>query len=352
MRLRRHTLHPFFLCGSMRVSLLIPCHNEETLIRLSIASWLSQTRPPDEIIVVDDSSTDGTPAILAEFADRVTVVRTPSNLGNKSYAQEFGLRFVTGEMFITTDADTVLAPDFVERIEKDFVDPETAAVGGYVKSLQYNWLTMHRAFEYAVGQNFHKLAQSYLEFMFVIPGAAGAFRTEIFKRYLLFDHDTITEDLDFTYKLHKLGFKIVYDRHAVVYTQDPISLRGYITQMRRWLGGGWQNLLKHHDIALRPVQALELSLMYVEGFAFSVLTFLVPLLNLRFALLFALPYFLMTFVFSVYAAVRERRKDLLLAAFPHMLLLYINSYLFLEQFVVEVVFKRKHLAWLTPERTV
>lgn len=334
----------------MRVSMLIPCHNEQALIRQSVASWLSQTRPPDEIIVVDDSSTDATPQILAEYEGKITVVRTPQNLGNKSYAQQFGLQYVTGDVFVTTDADTVLAPDFVERIAKDFEDPMVAAVGGYVKSRKHNWLTLHRAFEYAVGQNFHKLAQSFLGFMFVIPGAAGAFRTHVFKHCLSFDHDTITEDLDFTYKLHKLGFKIFYDRGAVVYTQDPGTLRGYITQMRRWLGGGWQNLLKHSDIALRPVQALELSLMYIEGFAFSFLIFLVPLINLRFAMLFAIPYFLMTVVFTVFAAWKERRKDLMLAAFPHMFLLYVNSYLFLEQFFLEVILKKRHLAWLTPER--
>ncbi len=334
----------------MTISLLIPCHNEERAIRKSILSWLRQTRPADQIVVVDDSSTDRTPEILKEFEQYITIIRTPQNLGNKSYAQEYGLQFITGEVFISTDADTLLKEDFIELIEKDFDDPKVAAVGGYVKSLKNNWLTRHRAFEYAIGQNFHKVAQSYINFIPVIPGAAGAFRTEIFKRFLTFDHDTITEDLDFTYKLHKKKFRIHYDRQAIVYTQDPATLHCYINQMRRWFGGGWQNLMKHYAIAMHPVAALELSLMYIEGIAFAMLMFLVPLINIRSAVVLLFFYFIVVFCLSVFASIKERRLDLLTASVPYILILYITTYLFLEQFIVEVVLRKKNLMWFSPQR--
>lgn len=334
----------------MKISLLIPCYNEERSIRTSILSWLNQTRVPDEIIVVDDASTDGTAAILEEFAEQITVVRVKKNLGNKSFAQEFGLQFVHGDAFIVTDADTILKENFVERIEADFADPEIAAVGGYLKSLRYNWITRYRAFEYSIGQNFHKLAQSYMNFVFVIPGAAGAFRTDVFRRHLTFDHDTIAEDLDCTYKLHKLGYKILYDREAIAFTQDPSTLSSYINQMRRWCGGGWQNLLKHADILLRPTQALELSLMYIEGIVFSCLLLIVPLVNIRLTLLFAVPYFLFALLLCAIAAIKEKRADLLLAAFSHVILVYVNAYVFMEQFIKEFVFRKKNLVWFTPER--
>ena len=330
--------------------MLVPCYNEEKSLKKAIESWVTQTRAPDEIIVVDDSSSDKTPEILKEFEGKIRIVRTPKNLGNKSHAQEYGLQFVTGEIFVCTDADTILAPDFVERMEKDFEDPEVAAVGGYIKSLQYNWLTRNRAFEYSVCQNIHKLAQSQLNFMFVIPGAAGAFRTEIFRKYLSFDHDTLTEDLDFTYKMHKFGLKILYDLDAVVYTQDPVTLGSYINQIRRWFAGGWQNVLKHYKIALRPTQALELSLMYIEGLVFSLLIFLVPLINIRFVFAFTLPYFILLSVFAIFTAIKERRWDLLLAPFPHMFLAYVSAYVLLEQFVKEIILRRKHLLWFKPER--
>jgi cellulose synthase/poly-beta-1,6-N-acetylglucosamine synthase-like glycosyltransferase len=335
----------------LRITLLIPCRNEEKSIAKSIESWLAQTRPADEIIVVDDCSTDKTADILAKFKRDLKTVRTEKNLGKKSHAQQFGLQFVTGDIFIATDADTLLEPDFIERIEADFADPAVAAVGGYVRSLKYNWLTRHRAFEYAIGQNFHKLAQSYLNCMFVIPGAAGAFRTDIFRKYLSFEHDTIAEDLDFTYKLHKLGLKLLYDRKAVVCTQDPATMRGYINQMRRWFGGGWQNLIKHYNVFERPSHALELSLMYTEGLVFSTLMILVPILNIHYAVFFLFPYLCIAFVMSVYAAIKERRWDMLLVPIPYLFFLYLNAYIFMEQFVLEVVMHRKELTWFTPERT-
>src|SRR5262245_6870031 len=104
---------------SMKISLLVPCHNEAKTLRKSIESWLSQSRLPDEIIVVDDSSTDETPQMLAEFSDRIRAVRTPARTGNKSGAQEYGLQFVTGDVFATTDGDTLLHPDFIKRVEED-----------------------------------------------------------------------------------------------------------------------------------------------------------------------------------------------------------------------------------------
>ena len=204
----------------MRISILIPCYNEEKSIRTSAESWLAQTRPADEIIVVDDCSSDQTSQILLDFIRErkiktIKLVHTPKNTGNKSHAQEFGLKHVTGEVLITTDGDTMLDPHFVEHIERDFEDPKVAAVGGYVRSLKYNWLTACRALDYAVGQNIDKLAQDYIDYLFVIPGSAGAFRTHIFKNELKFDHDVLAEDLDITYKLHRLGYKIKYDRNAV-----------------------------------------------------------------------------------------------------------------------------------------
>lgn len=333
----------------MKISLLIPCYNEERSIRKSALSWLSQTRPADEIIVVDDCSRDRTAEILEEFKGRITVVRTPKNSGNKSSAQEYGLQFVTGDVFIATDGDTLLDSRFVERIEKDFYDPSVAAVGGYVKSLKYNWLTACRALDYAIGQNIDKIAQDHLNFMLVIPGAAGAFRVDIFKT-LGFDHDTLTEDLDFTYKLHKRGYNILYDRKAICYTQDPSDLHSYINQMRRWIGGGWQNFVKHMDIPKYPGMSLELSLVYGEGLIYSLLVFLVPLLNFSLALwifgLSILTSFLLAFV-GIWA---DDRRDILLVVPLYVLLKYVMAYIFLEQFFKEVVLRKKEMVWFKAER--
>ncbi len=336
----------------MKISILIPCHNEEKTIEATLRSCLQQSRPADEIIVVNDGSTDSTPLILRQFGSAIRVVDIPVATGNKSHAQEYGLQFITGDVFIATDGDSILDRDFVKYIEEDFRDNSNlTAVAGYVRSIKHNWLTACRAFEYAVGQNLHKLAQHYIGFLFVIPGAAGAFRTDTFFKYISFDHDTLTEDLDFTYRLHKHNLEIHYDRRAVVFTQDPANLHNYINQMRRWFGGGWQCLVKHHHLALKhPTIALELALMYFEGIAFSILLFLLPLLSLRFYFAFLVSYFAFAQVFAVFAAYKERRPDLLLVPIPYLVLVYIHAYTFLEQMFREYFFRRNNLVWFKPER--
>lgn len=334
----------------LNISVLIPCHNEELSIRRCVQSCLNQTRMPDQIIVVDDASTDDSVEILKTFGDRITLLCLKKNTGNKSYVQEHGLKHVTGDVFITTDGDTILDKEFVATIEHSFADPEVAAVGGYIKSIKHNWLTALREIDYVIGQNIHKLAQSLINFTFVIPGCAGAFRTDTFRSLIRFDHDTLTEDLDFTYKLHRQGQRVVYNRDAIAYTQDPSRLSGYINQMRRWYGGGWQNLLKHYRVAGSPFMALELTLMYVEGLLFSTLLFMVPLLNLRLFGWFFLPYAVFLALTASYAAYKSRRTDLIAYAPLYPILLFGNAYVFIEQFVKEIIFRQKNLIWYQPER--
>jgi cellulose synthase/poly-beta-1,6-N-acetylglucosamine synthase-like glycosyltransferase len=335
----------------MKVSILIPCHNEEKSIRQCVESCLSQTRPPDQILVVNDGSTDRSGEILAEFGDRIEVISIEKATGNKSYAQERGLSHITGDIFIATDGDTILHPRAVETFVRAYEEqPEAAAVCGYVKSLRHNWITACREMEYVIGQNIFKIAQAYLDAIFVIPGCAGAFRTDIFREHIRFDHDTLTEDLDFTYKLHELGFRIVYARDAVAYTQDPATLTAYINQMRRWYAGGWQNLRKHFGVLKKPNNIFQLSMNYIEGFIFSVAFLVSPLINVRYFEYFILPFLAMILILGGIAAISRKRWDILYCSPAYIVLVYVNAFIFLEQFWIEIVRKQTNLVWYQPER--
>lgn len=310
-----------------------------------------QERPFDQILVINDGSTDKSGEILKEFGSKIDVLTIPKATGNKSRAQEKGLELVTGDVFVATDGDTKLNPGFCAAIEKEFQDEKVVAVSGIVKSLPYNWLTAVRAFEYIVAHYFHKLAQSYLDYIFVISGAAGAFRTKVFREYLAFEHDTLAEDLDVTYKLHKYGFKIAYTLDAISYTQDPINLFQYKNQMRRWYGGGWQSLKKHFAVIIsKPNRALEMSLIYIEGVLFSIFLFILPLINLRLALIFTLGNIAFNLLFAIAAAIKEKRLDILYVPFIYPMMIYVNAFVFLEQGFKEIVLNKKNLVWFHPER--
>lgn len=337
--------------GASTVGILIPAHNEAAMIAACVQSCLAQSVPADQIIVVNDGSTDATSAILKQFGDQIEVITVPTATGNKSHAQELGLQALTTEIVTATDGDTMLDPEFVRHIKDDFTDPEVMAVAGYVKSMRTNVLTALRDIEYVVGQDLFKRAQALIRYVLVIPGCAAAFRSELFRDgTLIFEHDTLTEDLDLTYKLHHHGHLIHFNTNAIVYTQDPPTLHSYINQMRRWYAGGWQNLLKHRRVFAYPNASLYLTLSYCEAFLFAWFVFLLPLVNF-YAFGAVLIFGLITvLIMGAYAAWRRRRLELFLYS-PLMLgMQYINSYVFLERFFTEIVFRRRLMHWFKAER--
>jgi peptidoglycan-N-acetylglucosamine deacetylase len=334
----------------MKISILIPCYNEEKTIAHSLDACLAQTRPADEIVVVNDGSTDSTMSVLLKYKDRIKIVDLPKNTGNKSRAQEAGLRHVTGEVFIATDADTILDKDFVKHISREFSDEKVVAAAGYVKSMRGNWLTAVRELEYFYGQELNTKAQSNINSLFVIPGCASAFRSKLFKVFIDFEHDTLTEDLDFTYKIHQLNMKIAFCPKAVVYTQDPDNLSSYMNQLRRWYVGAWQNLLKHWKNVRRPGRIMEVFFGYGEKSIFSVMIFVMPFININYFKTLVITVLLFSLVVSSIAGVKRKRWDLLIYSPLYIFIMYINAYVFMETFVKEIILKQNKLSWYKPER--
>ncbi len=97
--------------NSELASIIIPCYNAERWIREAIDSCLQQTYPAVEVIVVDDGSTDSSLEILAQYQDRVHVVRAPHQGGNAARNRGFALS--TGEYIQFLDADDYLLPEKV-----------------------------------------------------------------------------------------------------------------------------------------------------------------------------------------------------------------------------------------------
>ncbi len=311
---------------------------------------MRQTRPVDEIVVVDDGSVDRSREILEYFGDRITIVSTGLATGSKSRAQEAGMPYITGDIVIATDADTILDRRFVEYIEQDFQDPEVMAVSGYVKSIPYNWLTACREIDYTFAQKVHKHAQAYMNFLTIIPGCAAAYRTSIFSDMIVFDHDTLTEDLDLTYKLHEQGLRLLFDERAIVHTQDPSDLPSYWRQMQRWYAGGWQNLVKHKKLAKSPVAALELSLLYLEGIVLPLVLIALPLLNVAYFLEYLFAYVFVAYVIAAFAAFVNRRPSLVLYAPYYLVIVGMNAFLFIREFLAEVILRQRKMVWLRTER--
>lgn len=96
------------------VSVVVPSYNRADLIGETLTAILGQTRPPDEVIVVDDGSTDATATVLAGFAGRVRVL--PQANSGDMVARNHGLRAASGRLVAFCDSDDVWEPDFLARM--------------------------------------------------------------------------------------------------------------------------------------------------------------------------------------------------------------------------------------------
>lgn len=337
----------------MKITILIPAYNEEKTIRDTIESCINQTRKPNTIIIVNDWSTDSTKEIIDSFWWVVKGLHLKKNTWNKSYAQELAIKTITDDIFITTDGDTVLDKYFVEEIEKTFsVDKDACAVSWYVISLKYNWITACRELDYIIWQDFYKTAQSYINSIYILPWCATWFNTKFFKENITFEHDTIAEDLDFTYKINNFcdNKTILLNKKAIVYTQDPDTIKTYIRQMERWFWWGWQNLKKHlKDVKKNPFIFI-LTIIYFDWLMFASLIFLLPIFSIKVYFWGVLLFYVYSTLLWIYWAIKRKRIDLFYYSFVYYIFIVITSYVFLTQFYKEVIMNKNTLTWFKPER--
>ncbi len=121
---------------SPTVSIVIPAYNEEATIRACVLAALHQTSPACEIIVVDNRSTDGTAACIADLQEEhpeapLILVRQDAEQGLVP-TRNFGLNMATGEVIGRIDADSVIQPNWVQEVQHAFLDEAVAAATGPV----------------------------------------------------------------------------------------------------------------------------------------------------------------------------------------------------------------------------
>ena len=251
---RRERARVFDTAYAPTVSVIIAAYNEAKVINKTIATLLSSDYPALDILVVDDGSKDDTAGVVAAAygADpRVTVIRKAN--GGKASALNLGIKQCRGEIIVALDADTVFAPDTVNKLVRHFADPAIGAVSGNVKvGNRNNPLTIWQAVEYITSQNFDRRAFDLLNCITVVPGAVGAWRKDAVILAGMYSSQTLAEDTDLTFKIRKLGYRIVTDNAALAYTEAPDTLRDLAKQRFRWAFGTLQCLWKHRSAMFNP----------------------------------------------------------------------------------------------------
>ena len=239
-----------------RVAVLIPAYNEEKVIVRTIRSVLRSEYGNLRAIVIDDGSMDRTfdvarEAYPKEIEEGRLLVLTKPN-GGKAEALNFGLEHVEEEVYVGIDADTVIARDAVSKLVRHFADERVGAVAGNAKvGNRINLSTRWQALEYITSQNFERRAMDLFNVVTVVPGAIGAWRTRAVKDAGGYPLNTVAEDADLTMNLLEHRFKVIYDDHALAFTEAPATARSLMRQRFRWSFGILQAVFKHRGAILR-----------------------------------------------------------------------------------------------------
>jgi cellulose synthase/poly-beta-1,6-N-acetylglucosamine synthase-like glycosyltransferase len=236
--LLRDKWQPMPLRTRTRVSLLLVGHNEEAAIEKCVRSLRRQTFNDFEIVCVDDGSSDKTFAIMSRL-QREGLVQSAASLqlrGGKAAGINFAERLAKGDILVVVDCDCSFEPNAIEELIRPLVvDPTVAAVSGniLVRNWQVSVTASLQAIEYLVSISLGKTYSNALDQVSCVSGAFGAFRRTAWQHIRGMDTGG-GEDLDFTIRLRLAGYKVVFARHSICYTDVPDTLYALLRQRNRW----------------------------------------------------------------------------------------------------------------------
>ena len=231
---------------TLSVAFLIPALNEaheiaETIraIDEAAANYEGECR----LYVVDNGSRDRTSELAAEAIERAEslegiVLRCWAP--GKAHALNLGLSFVTEDVVVRIDADTLVSPSLLNRIVPWYWDPSVGGVSGLPlpkRSTTPRWLYPLRLIEVYYGAAFLRVAQTTADGVMVMPGLIASYRRRVMQELGGFAERINGEDADITMRIGRLGYRIITDPAVEVYTEVPADLEHLREQRQRWTRG-------------------------------------------------------------------------------------------------------------------
>ena len=229
------------------VTVQLPIYNEMYVIERLLDAVAAFEYPKDkfEVQVLDDS-TDETVAIVSKKVEallenglQITHVRRPERVGFKAGALQYGLGDAKGEFIAIFDADFLPAPDFLQKTLPYFSDTKTGVVQTRWQHLNENYsiLTKMQAFaldaHFSVEQRGRNAAGCFINF----NGTAGVWRRAAIDEAGGWEADTLTEDLDLSYRAQLKGWKFRYIEEVGSPAELPAVMNAIKSQQFRWTKG-------------------------------------------------------------------------------------------------------------------
>jgi glycosyltransferase involved in cell wall biosynthesis len=194
----------------MRVSIVIPVYNEESYLQACLEAVAAQRRPFDEVIVVNNNSTDRSAAIAASFPFVTLISESRQGV---LYARTTGYDAASGDIIARIDADTILPPTWSEQMLQIFEDTAIDAVSGRPDYYDVALPELYNGVEFIFRRH---LARELQDRVFLY-GANMAFRRPAWQqvRADCCRQGTMHEDFDLAIHLQQSGFYVVFDEDMV-----------------------------------------------------------------------------------------------------------------------------------------
>src|SRR4029078_9918691 len=267
----RAPLPPPELTTLPRVTVQLPIFNEMYVADRLIDAVCEMDYPKDllEIQVLDDS-TDETTSIAERAVRRhalrgfdVRSLHRVDRIGYKAGALEAGLAESTGDFIAIFDADFIPPEDFLKRT------PPHCATDSRIGMVQARWGHINQDYSLLT-----KIQSILLDAHFVLEhggrnragcffnfnGTAGVWRREAIGSAGGWQHDTLTEDLDLSYRAQLLGWRFVFLPDVVSPAEVPVEMNSFKSQQHRWAKGSIQTCLKLLPLILRSKQPLKVKI--------------------------------------------------------------------------------------------
>lgn len=243
------------------VSILIPAHNEEFVIKDTIDNVLALEYDNFEVIVIDDRSTDNTAQVLeklsSEYENLRCHIRDKNAFPGKSAVLNEILPLTKGEVICVFDADARVKTNFLKKIVPYLFDPDVGAAQArkIISNKEFNFLTRCQDNEYALDTHF-QLGRDCIKGAVELRGNGQLVKKEALIDIGGWNNFTLTDDLDLSTRLHLKGWDIRLCPDVNVYEEGVISFLPLLRQRRRWVEG---SIRRYLDYFLDVICSKEIS---------------------------------------------------------------------------------------------
>lgn len=226
----------------VNISIIIPSYNRAEHIGNVIQALIDQLGPKDEIIVVDDCSTDDSIRVIERYP--VNLIAHPQNKGPAT-ARNTGLEIASNEIALFIDSDAYAAPGLLDKIrvvyDTDTLN-EIGGVGGQgieeqVHTVYDQWRKYH------ANQSFGPTTKNNITYLF---GLCASYRRDVLNKIGGFDpfyRINAGEDLDIGFRVRQAGYRLYYEPGAIVYHQHSDTRASLLRVQYNWFF--WSYLAKH-----------------------------------------------------------------------------------------------------------